>query len=86
MTAPTGWRPCGRHACHDLPAHEHVLVPFPAELVTHRFAATHLEGADIARIRVDWRAVAYELMTGRRLPPSVGEQTTLYDFEELARS
>jgi len=54
------------------------MVPFPAELVT-RCSATHLEGRDIDRIRVDWATVARELWTGRRHLP-VGQLT----FEEHA--
>lgn len=79
---PAGWRPCGRRTCEGLPPHEHIQVPFPPELITHRWAATHHESVDIARIHVDWRAVAYEAMTGRRLPPPMGQLTI--DYEEPA--
>jgi len=63
------WAPCTRYDCVGLPLHDHVWVPFPPELVTHPFSASHGEGRDIDRFYVDWRAVAYEATTGRRLLP-----------------
>lgn len=77
-------RVCEARTCValGLPPHSHVLVPFPPELVTHRWSATHREGPDIDRIQVDWRAVAYHLWTGRDLPPPPGQLTLSIHTQE----
>jgi hypothetical protein len=69
MTPP----PCGRYDCAGLPPHTHVLVAFPAHLVTRMSEHVRIATADIDRVWVDWRKVAYELQTGHQMPPPAGQ-------------